>query len=74
MLVKQNQVHPPQPRRRRVDAQGNHRKKMYYKDGTSTMLFCEGLTENGCKALASRIMQYAEELGTKIKGIFLITS
>lgn len=71
MLVKQNQVHHPQPRRKRVDAQGNHRKKMFYKDGTSTMLFCENITDNSAKALEERIRLYAEALGVKIKGIFI---
>lgn len=74
MLIKQNQEHPTPPKRKRVDAQGNHRKKMYYKDGTSTMLFCEGVTENAAKALDKRIRAYAEALGTKIKGTFLITN
>ena len=74
MYARQNQVHPPQPRRKRVDAQGNNRKRMYYKDGTSTMLFCEGVTENAAKALNERIRSYAEALGTKIKGVFLITN
>lgn len=71
MLVKQNQEHPTPPKRKRVDAQGNHRRKMFYKDGTSTMLFCENITDNSAKALEERIRLYAEALGVKIKGIFI---
>lgn len=71
MLVKQNQEHPMPPKRRRVDARGNYRRRMFYKDGTSTMLFCENITDNSAKALEERIRLYAEALGVKIKGIFI---
>lgn len=72
-MERNNQVHPPRRRSARVDAQGNNRKRMYYKDGTSTMLFTEG-TENACVALAARLKQYAEALDMKIKGHFIITN
>lgn len=50
-----NQVHPPRPKRVRVDAQGNDKRRLWLKDGHSTMLFYEGLTENGCKSLINAV-------------------
>ena len=42
------------------------------KSGTATMLFCKGLTENGCKALVDRLKSWATDLGTKIECDFII--
>lgn len=68
-----NQVHPPLPKKKRVDDLGNSRKRLWFKHSTSTMLFCQGLTENGCKALISHIENTAKQLGTTIEGNFIIT-
>ena len=48
---KQNQVHPPLPKRKRVDAQGNDRKRMILKDHGATMIVAEGCTAE-CYACA----------------------
>lgn len=70
---KQNQIHPPRPKGKRVDALGNDRRKLYFKCGNSTMLFAENLTENGCKAAISHVSTILEKLGSKIEGKFIIT-
>lgn len=67
-----NQVHPPLPKKKSVDKQGNRRRRIYVKSGTATMLLCKGLTENGCKALIDRLKTWANQLGTKIECEFLI--
>ena len=69
----QNQEHPPLPKKKRVDAQGNNRKRIYFKSGNSSMLFCKGLTENGYKALVSSLNDLANKLGTKIEGNLICT-
>lgn len=70
-----NQVHPPLPKRKRVDAQGNDKRKLWLKDGRTTMLFVEGLTENGCKAFINHINTMLIRLGNKAlpQNRFLIT-
>lgn len=74
-VILANQVHPPRPKKARVDAQGNDRRKLWLKDGHTTMLFCEGLTENGCKALINTINTSLIKLGQKAlsNNRFLIT-
>ena len=45
-----NQLHPPRKKNReKVDL--NVRKSVYYKDGTSTMLFCKDITIPAAKVL-----------------------
>lgn len=73
MKVKRvNQIHRPVPKKKSVDSLGNRKKRVYMKSGTATMLFCKGLTENGCKALVDRLNSWANQLGTKIECDFLI--
>jgi hypothetical protein len=69
----QNQEHPPLPKKKRVDAQGNDKKRIYFKSGNSSMLFCKGITENGYKALVSSLNDLANKLGTKIEGNLICT-
>lgn len=74
-MEKRNQVHPPRPKKARVDSLGNDRRKMWLKEGNATMLFVEGLTENGCKALINHINTFLHDM--KVKPLqsnkFLIT-
>ena len=70
---KQNQVIPPLPKKKRVDNLGNRKKRLFYKDGNSTMLFCKDLTENGCRVLISAINDFAGKLGANVVGKFIIT-
>jgi hypothetical protein len=71
----QNQVHPPLPKKKRVDERGNDVRKLWLKDGKTTMPFVEGLTETGCKALISSINSTLIKLGQKAlpNNKFLIT-
>ena len=70
-----NQVHPPLPKKKRVDEQGNDRRRLWLKDGKTTMPFVEGLTESGCKALINSINSTLIKLGQKSlpNNKFLIT-
>lgn len=68
-----NQVHPPLPKKQRVDAQGNDKRRMYFKEGNSTMLFCRGVTVNAAKAIEQNIRSMLEKLGTSLEGHFIIT-
>lgn len=72
---KTNQVHPPLPKKKRVDEQGNDKRKLWLKDGKTTMPFVEGLTEAGCKALINSINSTLMKLGQKAlpENKFLIT-
>ena len=69
----QNQEHPPLSKKKRVDSCGNDRKRVYFKSGNSSMLFCKGITENGYKALVSSLNDLANKLGTKIEGNLICT-
>ena len=72
MIKQKNQQHPPLPKKKRADAKGNDLRRLFLKDGNTTMLMCR-LTENGCKALISSIESTAKKLGTKLEIKFLIT-
>ena len=72
---KQNQVHPPLPKKKRVDENGNDRRRLWLRDGKTTMPFVEGLTESACKALIHCINSTLIKLGkeTLPNNKFLIT-
>ena len=72
MALIKNQVHPPLPKKKRVDKLGNDRKRMFFKQGNSSMLLCKGLTEVGCEVFRNSILQSAKKLGTAIEGNFII--
>jgi len=60
-----NQVHPPLPKKKRVDERGNDKRRMWLVDGKTTMPFVEGLTEAGCKALINSINSTLMKLGQR---------
>lgn len=70
-----NQIHPPRPKRVRVDSKGNDMRRLWLKDGNTTMLLIDKLTENGCKALINSINTSLIAMGKKAlpKQRFLIT-
>lgn len=70
-IKRQNQVHPPKGKG--VDGLGNVRKKLRVKDGETTMLFCENITENAAKVLESKIRDFLEKNGLKMHCKFIIT-
>lgn len=67
-----NQQNPPLPKKKRVDSLGNNRKRLFFKSGNATILFCKGLTEPGCKVLIEKIDEFMSKLGTKTEGTWLI--
>lgn len=67
-----NQLHPPRKKNReKVDL--NVRKSVYYKDGTSTMLFCRDITIPAAKVLISSIRDNMRKLNVTLKGNFIVT-
>lgn len=58
-----NQVHPPRPKKARVDAKGNERCRLWLKDGDTTMLFTKDLTRNGASVLINSINTTLKSLG-----------
>lgn len=70
-----NQVRPPLPKKKRVDGQGNDLRRLWLKDGNTTMLITKDLTENGCKVIINSINTAMVKLGKKAfpKYKFLIT-
>ena len=70
-----NQTHPPLPKKKRVDDKGNDFRKLWLRDGKTTMPFVEGLTESACKALINTINNTLIKLGRKAlpENKFLIT-
>lgn len=73
-MRKLNQIHPPSPKKARVDSLGNDKRKLWLKDGSTTMLITSELTENGCKALINTINTTLLKLSAKpLQKRFLIT-
>lgn len=69
--VDQNQLHPPQKKNRgKVDL--NVRRRIFYKDGDSTMLFCSNITIPASKVLISSIKDTMSKLGVELKGHFIV--
>lgn len=56
-----------------VDAMGNERFKVYFKSGTSSMLFCDGVTKPAADSMIKRLLEHMTKLGTVPKGKFIIT-
>lgn len=68
-----NQLHPPRKKNReKVDL--NIRKSIYYKDGTSTMLFVKDVTVPMSKLIVSSVKTTLKRLGVTMKGNFIITN
>lgn len=60
----QNQIHPPLPKKKRVDDKGNSRIRVIAKDGGASMIIAEHLTENAAQVLIDKI----SEIITKLSG------
>ena len=63
-MEKRNQLHLP---RKRVDKEGNIRKRIYIKSGNSTMLLAKDVTENAALAFDTACRNYASRLGIKLQ-------
>ena len=66
MISKTNQQNPPLPKRKRVDAQGNNRKRLIVKDGGATVIIAEGATQNCYECAWKRFVKDIEAGGGKI--------
>lgn len=74
MTVKtQNQLHPPRKKfPGEVDEGANKKKRIYLKDGNSSMLLGCG-TVNAAKVFTHSIRENAKKLGIELKSNFIIT-
>ena len=72
-LIHKNQEHPSLPKKKRVDTQGNNRKRMFFKKGDASMLFCKGITEEAARVFENSMRTTAKKLGVTIEGNFIIT-
>lgn len=70
--VIKNQLNPPSPKKRRVDALGNDKRKVFVKSGTATLMLAKGLTENAAKVLTNKVQKAIESLGGTCECSFLI--
>lgn len=61
-----NQQCSPLPKRKRVDAQGNNRLRIFGKTGTATFLFAEGFTKPAGEVFLQQMRENAKRLGGKI--------
>lgn len=68
-----NQLHPPR-KKNKEKVELNKRKSIYYKDGTSTMLFVKDVTIPMSKLIVSSIKTTLKRLGVTMKGNFIITN
>lgn len=68
-----NQQNPPLPKRKRVDSQGNDRKRVFAKSGTATLLIAKGLTQNAAIVFTEKIREHADKLGGEACCDFVIT-
>ena len=68
-----NQLHPPR-KKNKEEVQLNIRKRIYYKDGNSSMLFCKDATIPASKVLISSIKDNMKKLGLKLEGNFIVTN
>jgi len=73
--ITKNQIHPPRKKKDRVDSNGNDLRRLWLKDGSTTMLITKELTENGCKFMINTINSVLIKMGKKPlkKERFLIT-
>ena len=58
-----NQQNPPLPKRKRVDARGNDRRRVFAKSGTATLLIAKNLTLNAAMAFTEKMRENAQNLG-----------
>lgn len=72
-IIQTNKRCPPVPRYQRTDDNGNDRRRMYYKDGNSTMLLCKDITKNAAAVAANSIRDIFTKLGATMQGNIIIT-
>ena len=62
-MKEQNQQHPPLPKRKRVDAKGNDKRRIFVTSGNASIMFARGLNKNACDILEQRILNEIKNLG-----------
>ena len=67
MAKVKNQVCPPTSKKKRMDAQGNDRRRLGARTGTATTIIAEGATENCYKTAWARFVKDIEAGGGKVK-------
>lgn len=68
----QNQQNPPLPKKKRMDIQGNARRRIFAKSGTATLLLVSGITQPGADAFISYMIENAKKLGGKCECEFRV--
>lgn len=72
MVIKKNQQNPPLPKRKRVDEQGNSKKRVFAKSGNATLLLASKMTDNAATVFIQELQNTVELLGGKVECNFLI--
>ena len=67
----QNQQNPPRPKKKRMDAKGNDYRRIFVKSGTATLMLADGLTDNACDILMTKIEESIKSLGGNLRCSFL---
>lgn len=67
-----NQQNPPLSKKKRVDSQGNDRRRFVAKSGNATLILASGLTKNACDVLEAHIRGSISNLGGTCECSFLI--
>lgn len=72
-ITPKNQLHPTPPKKKRVDAQGNARCRVFAKSGNATLGLAKGLTRPAADALIKSIADNVNRLGGETQCEFIIT-
>ena len=62
-MKEMNQNHPTLPKKKRMDVQGNDKRRVFVKSGNATMMLAKGLSKNACDILESKIVNAIKDLG-----------
>lgn len=70
-MRKMNQKFPMTPKKNRVDRVGNDRRKLYFKQGGTTMTLVRNITEGQAKVLENVIYNALEDMNLKAEATML---
>ena len=70
MTKTRNQQNPPLPKKKRVDTQGNDRRRFIAKSGNATLILASGLTKEACDVLEATIRGSITNLGGTVECSF----
>ena len=66
-----NQNHSTLPKKKRMDVQGNDKRRVFVKSGNATMMLAKGLSKNACDILETKILDTIDALGGECTCFFL---